>query len=411
MKLMRIAGLLLAVAVSVPAVPTAEAALIPSGDGLTVHDTTLHVTWMANADLAATTTGKLGIAKITPNGSMDYPTALQWVAALNSLGGGVGYLGHNTWQLPATPVTDPSCDATGPNGDSFGKGCMNSAMGSLFYQSLGLLFPNTAVPIPNTTVGPFNNLQPYLYWSDTSNVDSSKGFLTFSFNTGWEGSNVDKHYIYALAMIRGKLPGVPPATGSGLQVSADGQTVYDPGADVTWLANADLAKTETFGAQCVNGDGTLCINPDGSMSHTTAENWINGMNAAHYLGQSNWQLPPTALTDATCSLQNFGFDCTGSPMGHLFYSQLHLSQGTAAVPTPSINVGPFSNVQPYLYWSCTAAPGSQVLCQSTPPAPGFGWSFSFGNGFTGTDVVGNDLYVMVYYPEPQEIPRRRAARH
>ena len=32
------------------------------------------------------------------------------------------------------------------------------------------------------------------------------------------------------------------------------------------------------------------------------------------------------------------------------------------------------------------------------PAPGFAWSFSFGNGFEGTDLIQNDLYVMVYYP-------------
>jgi hypothetical protein len=284
-------------------------------------------------------------------------------------------------------------------------------MVSFYYLSLGLQFPNTAVQIPNTLAGPFSNFQPYLYWSDTSNADSSKGFLTFSFNTGWEGSNVDKHYIYALAMIRGRLPGSPPPTGNGLQVSADGQTVYDPVADVTWLANADLAKTQSFGAQCVNPDGTLCINADGSMSHTTAENWIKGMNAAAYLGQTNWQLPPVPSADASCTLQNFGFACTGNAMGNLYYNQLRLSQGTAVVPTPNIDVGPFSNVQPYLYWSCTAATGSQVLCQSAPPAPGFGWSFSFGNGFTGTDVVGNDLYVMVYYPEPPAIPRRRAVHH
>ncbi|HEX7139714.1 MAG TPA: hypothetical protein VF219_17815, partial [Vicinamibacterales bacterium] len=210
----------------------------------------------------------------------------------------------------------------------------------------------------------------------------------------------------ALPMIKGRLPGSPVPTGTGLQVSADGQTVYDPVADVTWLANADLAKTQQFGAQCTNSDGTLCINPDGSMSHTTAEAWINGMNAAVYLGQTNWQLPPIPSSDASC-----GFGCTDHPMGNLFYNQLHLSQGAPAVPTPNVNVGPFSNVQPYLYWSCTAADGSNVLCQPAPPAPNFEWSFSFGNGFQGTDLVANDLYVMVYYPDPPAGARHRAAHH
>lgn len=84
-------------------------------------------------------------------------------------------------------------------------------------------------------------------------------------------------------------------------------------------------------------------------------------------------------------------------MGALFYVQLGLSQGTPVVPTPDINVGPFNHLQPYLYWSC-GAPDSQTPCQE-PAAPGFEWSFSFGNGFQGTDVVGNHLYVMVYYPQ------------
>ena len=411
MRLLKIAALPLALTLTLAA-PDARAALVPSPDGSTVHDTVLHVTWLANANLAGTAAGRFGVAKITPNGSMDYLTALQWVAVLNAMDGGVGYLGHNNWQLPATPIVDASCSATGPSGNSFGKGCLNSAMGSLFYLSLGLLYPNTAVPIPDGATGPFTNFQPYLYWSDTANSDSSKGYETFSFNTGWEGSNVDKHYIYALPMIRGRLPGAPVPTGNGLQVSTDGQTVYDPVEDVTWLANADLAKTQTFGAQCVNGDGTSCINPDGSMSHTTAESWIRAMNAAGYLGQATWQLPPINPVDASCTLQSSGFGCTGSPMGHLFYVQLGLSQGTPAVPTPKVKVGPFNNVQPYLYWSCSAAAGSQVLCQSAGPAPGFGWSFSFGNGFEGTDLVQNNLYVMVYYPDsPPSAPHRRLVRH
>ncbi len=381
------------------------AELIPTDGGLTVHDTVLHVTWLADANLAGTTAGRFGVAKIMPNGAMSYPTALQWVAALNAMNGGAGYLGHNNWQLPATPTIDPTCGSKGPSGNSFGANCANSAMGSLFYTSLGFSFPSTAVPIPAGAAGPFTNFQPYLYWSDTASANATQGYATFSFNTGWEGSNVDKHYMYAFPMIKGRLPGSPAPSGNGLQVSADGQTVYDPVADVTWLANADLARTQTFGAQCTNGDGTSCINPDGSMSHTTAENWINGMNAAVYLGHANWQLPPITVGESC------GFDCTDNPMGNLYYNQLHLSQGTPAVPTPDVRVGPFSHLQPYLYWTCTAAEGSNVLCQAAPPAPNFGWSFSFGNGFEGTDLMVNDLYVMVYYPDPLPEMRRRSVRH
>jgi hypothetical protein len=32
------------------------------------------------------------------------------------------------------------------------------------------------------------------------------------------------------------------------------------------------------------------------------------------------------------------------------------------------------------------------------PTPGFGWRFCLANGFEGTDLTQNNLYVMVYYP-------------
>jgi hypothetical protein len=458
----RIAITVVCLVSNVVALPVAVAEpgsrLIPSPGGLTVYDTVLKVNWLANANLPSAAKGKLGVENINPAGSMDYSTALRWVAALNGLNGGVGYLGHGDWQLPATPHSDDTCSATGPEPykNSFGFGCMKSAMGHLYYASLGLHHPDTAVPARNDSVGPFRNFQPYLYWSDTPSGHNDNGYNTFSFNTGWLGSNVDAHYMYALPMIVGRVPCTARycpryhATGPGtLQASEDGQVVYDPDAvydatgarGVTWLANADLAMSLTFGAQCVNaGDGTSCINRDGSMTRTTAGNWIAGMNAyaggSGWLGQSNWQLPPTLTADVAEANCIPGFRCADSPMGELFYQQLGLSQGTPVIPAmvscrsaeadeslddlPSnvasapavpaaqrasdsrqrcVDVGPFRNVQPYLYWSCLAAPDSQALCQTDPPAPGFDWSFSFGNGFQGTDVKGNNLYVMVYYPQ------------
>jgi hypothetical protein len=123
----------------------ADAALIPSADGLTVYDTTLRVTWLANANLAATE--KFGISGISPDGTMNFSTALLWVSALNALNGGSGYLGHNHWTIPTTPLVDDTCRATGPNGN-FGFGCTGSAMGSLYNLSLAMTYPDTAVSIP-----------------------------------------------------------------------------------------------------------------------------------------------------------------------------------------------------------------------------------------------------------------------
>lgn len=407
MKIKKTTMLPFLLSISLLAVPTANATLIPMPDGQTVFDTHLNVRWLANANLAGTSEGmeiasSSAITNITPGGSMDYDTAIQWLAVLNGvygLNGGAGYLGYNNWTLPTTPLTiDYTCgQPTGPNGNSFAFGCTGSDMGSLFNVSLSIPYPNTAVPIPDDTTGLFHNFQPYLYWTDTSNADSQKGFHTFSFNTGWAGSNVDNHYMYVLPMIKGN-PFATVANNDKLTASADGQTVYDPKLDLTWLADADLANSQVFTLGSCVEKGVACINQDGSMSHTTAEAFKDAMNAYNsntgWLNQTNWQLPPDP---GECG---DSFSCTDTPLGRLYFGKaaFGLVQGTPVVTTPDINVGPFNHLQPYLYWSCSG-PYTNPPCQNDPPAPGFEWTFSFGNGFQGTDVKKNDFYVMIYFPQ------------
>jgi hypothetical protein len=381
---------------SAPVAPPASAPLAPAADGQTVFDPNLNVTWLADANLPATQT--FGIANINKSGSMDYGTALRWVAAMNALDHGAGYLGHNNWQLPTAPTEDHSCARTGLNGESFGFHCSGSALGSLYYRSLALREPDTAVAIPANRRGPFSDFQPYLYWSGSVAVDPRQGFVSFSFNSGFQGANVTLNHLYALPKIKGKLPGTPPAAGQALQVNPGGQTIYDPISQITWLADANLAAKETF--------GVAGIDPDGSMDHATAVLWLAAMNRADrgrgYLGQTNWELPETVPPDSSCSIApkvTTGYDCTGSPMGELFYKQLGLRRGESAASVPDVKVGPFHNIQPYLYWACQAeTPASR--CQANGPAENFEWNFSFGNGFEGTNLLANDLYVMVYYPSP-----------
>src|SRR5271156_1201783 len=111
---------------SAPAAAPANAPLIPAADGQTVHDPNLKVTWLADANLAATQT--FGVSNINKSGSMDYATAVRWVAAMNKFDHGAGYLGHNNWQLPTAPEKDKSCARTGRNGESFGFNCSGSAL-------------------------------------------------------------------------------------------------------------------------------------------------------------------------------------------------------------------------------------------------------------------------------------------
>ena len=354
-----------------------------SADGLTVYDSTNNLTWLADANLAASNrftlplcTGSGSEACVNASGSMNYAAAAAWVAAMNA----ANYLGHSNWQIPTTAPVDKDCTKVGPNGDSFGYGCAANALGSLYYTALGLKAPNTAVPIPANTVGLFSNLQPYLYWSQTS--AGTQGNNTFSFETGWQGANTPTHVMYVFPIIRGKVAGTPA-----------GQTVYDPVANVTWLANANLAASNPLGLPRCQGYATpaICVNADGAMNLDSANQFVANMNAAAYLGQKNWELPPV---DPNCS----GYNCSSvaNPMGALFYGQFGLTKGMPATATPNIAVGPFHNIQPYLYWSCLGAT-VQSACSADGPVQNQEWSFSFGNGFEGTDVLINDLFAIAYY--------------
>jgi uncharacterized protein (TIGR03437 family) len=386
-------------ALAICAVP-AGAALVLSPDGTTVYDSANNINWLADANLAATEQFGLPVCNssntkpcVNANGSMGYTSAAAWVQAMNA----ANYLGHSNWQLPTSPPNDSGCGKTGPQGESFGFGCTANAMGSLYYNGLGLKAPNTAVAIPGSTFGPFNNFQPYLYWSQTPNTG---GYTSFSFNTGFQGANTVYNFLYLLPMIAGKITGTPAAKGTALEVNPDGQTVYDAVSNVTWLANANLAASNTFGLpQCTSPvSPTICVGQDGSMTWAAASQFIANMNSYNYgtgyVGQSHWQLP---AMDVTCT----GYACSeaGDPMAELFYNQLGLREGVPVTPTPATGAGPFIHVQPYLYWSCQAAT-IQSPCSASVPSPNFEWSFSFGDGFLGTDLLGNDLYATAYYVGP-----------
>ena len=105
---------------------------------------------------------------------MDYPTAVEWVSAMNASNHGRGYLGHRNWMLPTAPADDPNCSSYNKHGGgSFGYGCVHSALGSLYYTTLRLREPDTAVLIHNSRTGLFSNFQPYLYWTDSTAAKQS----------------------------------------------------------------------------------------------------------------------------------------------------------------------------------------------------------------------------------------------
>ena len=232
------------------------------------------VTWLADADLAAFDT--FGLSGISCDGSMEYATAQKWVGAMDE----ADYLGHRDWTLPITPTpnSDSGCSGhNGAGGGNFGIGCTKSPLASLYTNVLGLQAPDTAVAIPDATTGPFHNFQPYMYWTNVTHPNQRGGTaccFSFSFDTGRASSNTDLFSMYVLPVIPGNVFGASTSGASTLHPTDDGQAVYQvvPGTPgITWLADADLAKSETFKVTGIFGN-------DGSMTYDTAVSRVKAMN-------------------------------------------------------------------------------------------------------------------------------------
>lgn len=146
----------------------------------------------------------------------------------------------------------------------------------------------------------------------------------------------------------------------------NGAAVYDTDFNITWLTDANLAASNTFGVSGINASGT--------MNWGTAQNWIGAMNTASYLGYSDWRLPTTLQPDLTCANQataSYGLNCSGSEMGHLFYGVLGGVALSDIQTTHNSYFDLFSNIQSDVYWSGT---------EFAPDTVNKAWVFGFRYG-------------------------------
>ena len=140
-----------------------------------------------------------------------------------------------------------------------------------------------------------------------------------------------------LALLAGiALSGAAQAT----LIDRGGGMIYDTDLNLTWLADANYAMTSGYDA-------------DGRMNWSAANAWAAGLS---YGGYSDWRLPTTLQPDASCSGQSGGVsdgvNCSGSEMGHLFYTEGGVSAGSSIL-TSTILGNYFTNMQSYAYWSGT----------------------------------------------------------
>jgi hypothetical protein len=179
--------------------------------------------------------------------------------------------------------------------------------------------------------------------------------------------------------------------------------------NITWLQDANLAATNTF--------GELGINADGTMTWDTAQSWIAAMNAADYLGYSNWRLPilvdtgvlgcnyndnGTGYSGTDCGYNVQTADTSTSPvtvyseLAHMYFVDLGVEAEftTAGVYQPDYgifgngtwggqkDVGLVNNLQAWVYWTGT----------EYAPSPDSAWYFTTALGYQDENLKSHNHY-------------------
>ena len=205
------------------------------------YDTTLNITWLADANYALTsgyaaanaTYSYLATDNINSNGTMGWDAAVTWAANLN-------VNGISGWRLPTLgPIngesfveftgfdgtTDYGYNISAP-GTSYAGSTANETA-HLYYNTLGNLAQyDTAGNNPQpgwglTNTGPFSNFQSWRYWSGLERATSPGDAWYFYSTAGGQFTRTKTYALYALAVRTGDISTVPIPTavwlfGSGL---------------------------------------------------------------------------------------------------------------------------------------------------------------------------------------------------
>jgi len=123
-----------------------------------------------------------------------------------------------------------------------------------------------------------------------------------------------------------------------------GKAIYDDVANLTWLQDANYAKTSGYDA-------------DGRMNWVQANAWAGSLNID---GVTGWRLPGGPML-------GFGLQ-TASEMGNLFYNVLGGTVASSITTSHNANYNLFKNVQSVSYWSGVEFDSSDA------------WRFNFLNG-------------------------------
>lgn len=202
---------------------------------------------------------------------------------------------------------------------------------------------------------------------------------------------------------------ISPASFAALNDLGNG-LIEDTTQSINWLQDANLVKTACDASAGIEKDlwdafaamqpsvsdrhtpTEICNQENGMLNWFEAMAWVDILNQHTYLGHNNWRLPETSQPDPSCSSQSaddsplgYGYNCTGSELGHLFRIGLgNQNTGPSCSPNCFTQTEPFINTNPTLspnagaaaYWSKSEVPNP---FPPTFPSP-FVWWFATDTG-------------------------------
>ena len=139
-----------------------------------------------------------------------------------------------------------------------------------------------------------------------------------------------------------------------------GGLLYDDVLKVTWLQDANYAKTSGYDA-------------DGYMNWADANAWAANLvyhDSVRGVDFDDWRLPTALNQDGSGPCVGDG--CASSELGHMFYNSMGAAAGSSILSgANTANLALFKNLQSYAYWSGTAY---------APYPAGAAWYFLTFNG-------------------------------
>jgi len=158
-------------------------------------------------------------------------------------------------------------------------------------------------------------------------------------------NNTRKTRIAALGVTAGLVLAISGTAQAALH-DRGGGLIYDDDRNITWLADANYARTSGFDS-------------DGLMNWVDVVGWaanLNYFDSVRNVHYDDWRLPSVQRLDDPCPGANgisSGIGCNGSDFGHLFWTEF----GRGVSATPNANYFLFQNIQD-LYWEQYVSSGN-----------------------------------------------------